>query len=390
MLVAFCDQVVGNSTSSCLKPPTSAVRSSHSTVEKGSAPGLVKRRSTVSPVAPTLEFAEVDEWALGLCGMVTPRSLGFFPFPATPVAAGKTDIAWGVGRIGWAWEGELVVPRERFRAYAMELVLELRKITEIAVHRREQQCRDRVDLSEAVHRELADRLGLHLGTQAPDPCRDRVGDLLELGVRDGALVGRPRESAKELLAVEALALSVALADRHRRRLDALVGGEALAAALALAASPDGVAGIGQTRVGDACGGVGAVRAVHRPDSTRCGGPAPSKPQYVVQSASPAEPLEELGGEVRGPLARFGSRRAQATRRSMTERPGSRDREHERCDDCYRDDRCEGHACSNTVAGSALRFERGPQPVGEADARLPAQLLPRARGVARDVAHLGAP
>src|SRR3954469_7186025 len=188
MLVAFCDQVVGNSTSSCLKPPTSAVRRSHSTVEKGSAPGLVKRRSTVSPVAPTLEFAEVDVWALGLCGMVTPRSLGFFPFPATPVAAGKTDIAVGVGRIGRAWEGELVVARERLRAYAMELVLELRKIAEIAVHRREQQRGDRGDLREPAQRQLAGRLGVHLGAEPADARGDRVAELLELGVGHRALV----------------------------------------------------------------------------------------------------------------------------------------------------------------------------------------------------------
>src|SRR3712207_8485296 len=36
-------------------------------------------------------------------------------------------------------ERQLVVARDRLRAYALELGLELRKVSEIAVHRREQQ-----------------------------------------------------------------------------------------------------------------------------------------------------------------------------------------------------------------------------------------------------------
>src|SRR3954469_20954873 len=44
MLVAFWDQLFGNSTSSCRKEPTAAVRSSHSTVSNGWTPGLVKSR----------------------------------------------------------------------------------------------------------------------------------------------------------------------------------------------------------------------------------------------------------------------------------------------------------------------------------------------------------
>src|SRR3954463_2367054 len=46
MLVAFCDQLFGNSTSSWRKDPTDAVRSSHSTVSNGCTPGSVKRRRT--------------------------------------------------------------------------------------------------------------------------------------------------------------------------------------------------------------------------------------------------------------------------------------------------------------------------------------------------------
>jgi hypothetical protein len=53
MLVAFCDHVAGNSTPSCLNEPTSAVRSSQSTVSKGSTPACEKRRSIVNPPALT-------------------------------------------------------------------------------------------------------------------------------------------------------------------------------------------------------------------------------------------------------------------------------------------------------------------------------------------------
>ena len=49
MLVAFCDQLLGNSTCSCLKPPTAAVRDSHSTSSNGCVPAVVKRRGMESP-----------------------------------------------------------------------------------------------------------------------------------------------------------------------------------------------------------------------------------------------------------------------------------------------------------------------------------------------------
>ena len=85
-------------------------------------------------------------------------------------------------------------------------------------------------------------LGLDLAPAAAHRRRDRLGQLLELLVRHRPLVGRPHEPAQELLAVEALAPPAALEHRHGRLLDALVGGEALAAGLALAPAPHGVAG----------------------------------------------------------------------------------------------------------------------------------------------------
>src|SRR4051794_1725284 len=69
MLVEFCDQVLGNSTSSWRKEPTAAVRSSHSTASKGWTPGRVNRRRTVNASAACEPFVRV---ACGVpCSMST-------------------------------------------------------------------------------------------------------------------------------------------------------------------------------------------------------------------------------------------------------------------------------------------------------------------------------
>src|SRR3954447_21553825 len=92
MFVAFCDHVAGNSTPSCLKPPTSAVRISHSTVEEGSTPGLVKRRSTRRPRPSVVLFCAT----LPTFGMTL-----FLPLPASltvareGVASGSASFARG-------------------------------------------------------------------------------------------------------------------------------------------------------------------------------------------------------------------------------------------------------------------------------------------------------
>src|SRR2546423_15140926 len=101
MFVAFCDQVAGNSTPSCLKPPTSALRISHSTVEKGSTPASVKCRSIFSPLTPDLAVSRtVLSVVLGLCGMTSPRQSGFSATTPSLGAGGRSDIGGGGGRIG--------------------------------------------------------------------------------------------------------------------------------------------------------------------------------------------------------------------------------------------------------------------------------------------------
>src|SRR3954451_19082730 len=108
MLVAFWDQVVGNSTSSCSKLPTDAVRSSHSTVSNGSWPGVVNLRSILSPVAPVLAVTVRGlSLALRVSGMRAPRSVGLVSSPLT--SGGKTDTGGGAGwNVGGPVEGQLV------------------------------------------------------------------------------------------------------------------------------------------------------------------------------------------------------------------------------------------------------------------------------------------
>src|SRR4051812_45123717 len=275
MLVAFCDQVVGNSTFSCSNLPTEAVRSCHSTVSNGSWLGVVNLRSILSPVAPALAVTlRVFSLALRVSGMRAPRSVGLLFSSPSLTSGGKTDTGGGGGRNGGvAVERELVYACDRLGADALELRLEFAEVVEVAVDGGEEDRRDRVELDQPAQRQLADELGVGLGAEPPDTAGDRVGERLELRVRDGALVRRPVEPAQELLAVEALALPVALPDRHGLGLGALVGGEALAAALALATPANGVAGLAEPGVHDARGVGSAVGAMHWVNSTRCSGRA---------------------------------------------------------------------------------------------------------------------
>src|SRR3954470_10553278 len=109
MFVAFCDQVFGNSTSSCSKLPTDAVRSSHSTVSNGSCPAVVNLRSILSPVAPVLAVTVRGlSVALRVSGMRAPRSVGLL-FSPPLTSGGKTDTGGGVGwNVGGPVEGQLV------------------------------------------------------------------------------------------------------------------------------------------------------------------------------------------------------------------------------------------------------------------------------------------
>src|SRR5262245_41939103 len=73
MLVAFCDQPSGNSTSLCsnatLSPwPMCASRSSHSTVSNGCVPAVVNNRATASPL-PVAVSVEIIGLRAGFIGL---------------------------------------------------------------------------------------------------------------------------------------------------------------------------------------------------------------------------------------------------------------------------------------------------------------------------------
>ena len=78
MLVAFCDQLTGNSTPFCSKAglagsPIRESRISHSTQSKGCVPAAVKRRGTETP-SPAAVMAGAA--ALRLSDMTSPRVCG--------------------------------------------------------------------------------------------------------------------------------------------------------------------------------------------------------------------------------------------------------------------------------------------------------------------------
>ena len=78
-----------------------------------------------------------------------------------------------------------------------------------------------------------------------------VDDCFQLACRNGAFFAGAEQAAEDLLAVESLAAAVFLDHHVGDFVDALVGGEAAVAALALAAAADGVGLLAFARVDDA-------------------------------------------------------------------------------------------------------------------------------------------
>src|SRR6185436_19759626 len=113
--------------------------------------------------------------------------------------------------------------------------LELVEVGQVSVHRGELDRAHRVDPREPALGQVADARGLDLGAAAARLLHDPRADRLELVGADRPSAGRPRETAQQLLAVEALAPAVALDHLQLRLLGALVGREALATGGALTA-----------------------------------------------------------------------------------------------------------------------------------------------------------
>src|SRR3954452_7757517 len=182
-----------------------------------------------------------------------------------------THTALGVGRNFGVLDRQLAWSGDGLRLDAAHLGLELGEVGELPVDGGEEDARDWIEVRESAQRKLADVLRLDLRSSRRANLRgDGVGEVLELRLGDRPLVGRARETAQQLLAIERLPRAVALDDGDRRRLGALVRREAHAAVLALAPAADRVARLGEPGVDHAGRGGLAGGAPHGPYSTRCG------------------------------------------------------------------------------------------------------------------------
>ena len=92
---------------------------------------------------------------------------------------------------------------------------------------------------------------------------DGVDDFLHLGDGDFALLAGMEQAGEDLLAVEVFAAAVFLDDHVGDFVEALVGGEALVAAFALAAAADGVGFLALAAVDDLVFSEAAVRTFHK-------------------------------------------------------------------------------------------------------------------------------
>src|SRR3954447_9223969 len=118
-----------------------------------------------------------------------------------------------------------------------------------------------IDLLQSVETELADPGGGQLAAGVPELPFDPVDEEPELSRVELAFVGGAVEAPEQLLAVERLAMAVALDHPQRLRDRPLVGGEAVSARGALAAAAKGRAGLGLASLEDGRGGI-AAGAVH--------------------------------------------------------------------------------------------------------------------------------
>src|SRR5262245_31003760 len=118
-----------------------------------------------------------------------------------------------------------------------------------------------VQIVKGAHDALSDFLRRDLLlAQLDDLAFDPVDGLLYLLHGDRPLFASLLDAADDLFAVEGLAAAVLLDDQGQELLDALVGGETLAAGVALAAAADRLAVLGVAAVNDGAVSVGTEGA----------------------------------------------------------------------------------------------------------------------------------
>src|SRR5579871_1160003 len=123
-------------------------------------------------------------------------------------------------------------------------------LDEALVDAGEPEVRHLVEGAEAVEDGQPDLLRRDLGAGEAHLLLHLQGDVVELRVGEGTVLGRGPQAGDDLRPVPRLPVPRALHDQQRRVLDPLVGGEAAAAPQALPAPADGRPVIGEPRVHD--------------------------------------------------------------------------------------------------------------------------------------------
>ena len=184
-----------------------------------------------------------------------------------------------IGRRAGARGGGLAVEQP------LELVHELGDVLELAVDRGEAHVGHVVELLQARHDALADRVARDLLlAELEQLVLDLLDDALDRGGAHGALLAGLLDAGEDLVAVEGLAAPVLLDDGREDLLDPLVGGEAALALEALAPSPDDLAVLAGARVDHPVLEVGAEGAAHAtgPRRRRCSA-APRRPPRAARA-----------------------------------------------------------------------------------------------------------
>src|SRR5688572_29573457 len=132
---------------------------------------------------------------------------------------------------------------------SVQLLDECIDVLEAAIHRREADVGNGIEVAQPIHDQGAEGLRRNLAFGGVGHRRlDRVGDPLQYRLRDGAFATGDLQPAHQLIAVVRLAPLIALDDLEGRQLDLFVTREPALAAGALAAPSDDVALASLTRV----------------------------------------------------------------------------------------------------------------------------------------------
>src|SRR5215207_6107406 len=148
------------------------------------------------------------------------------------------------------------------RTQVGDLLLEVLDRGEGAVHAREAQIGNLVELAQRAEDREPDLVARHLGAAArPHGLLDPLGQLLQCVLVDRPALARPAHAAHDLLAAERLGDTGTLDDGQHGLLD---GGEAAAALRARPAAPDDLALVDLAGVDDTRVAVPTERTPHRP------------------------------------------------------------------------------------------------------------------------------